>query len=237
MGGVRVRRPPLTLLVGLALSACGQNRDLPPPPPLGPELYVIDEDDRPATGQFLRFVPATKRGGGLDIAITEYTPADSGPTVDLVGVVHVADGRYYEEIQRALDAYDAVLYEGVIPAGMKGVDWQKQMLQSSGDLGQMQQEIALWFGLRYQMEAIDYGRANLIHADMSVEQFAAAGAARLGLAPAGMDSDPEPDDERDPDPDAEPEAPSMSDAEPQPGGRPSRRPTRGSRAPRSPTIS
>src|SRR5205814_1763549 len=47
----------------------------------------------------------------------------------------------------------------------------------------LQQELARWFGFRYQMEAIDYGRKNLVHADMSIEEFAAAGGARMGLVP------------------------------------------------------
>ncbi len=162
------------LLCVLALGGCGQNRDLPPPPPLKAEWYVIDESDRPARGQFLRYAAPGATGGGLDIAITDYAPATAGPTVHLVGVVHVADAPYYEAMQRELDGYDKVLYEGVKPASMKGVEWQKGMLEKSGDLGKLQQEIADWFGFRYQMEALDYSRANLVHADMSLEEFAAA---------------------------------------------------------------
>ncbi len=169
------------LLVLSVLGACGQNRDLPPAGPLRAEWYVIDANDRPAPGQFLRFAPPGPQGGGLDIAVSDFEPVDGGPTVHLVGVVHVADAPYYEAVQRELDGYDRVLYEGVKPAQLSAIDWQKEMLDRSGEIGKLQQELAEWFGFRYQMEAIDYGRPNLVHADMTMEEFAAADT--LGLVP------------------------------------------------------
>mgnify|MGYP000022015522 CR=1 FL=1 len=42
----------------------------------------------------------------------------SGPAVDLVGVSHIGDAAYYEELQTFLDGFDLVLYEGVKPGGM-----------------------------------------------------------------------------------------------------------------------
>lgn len=165
----------------LLLAGCGRNRDLPPPPPLGPELYEIDADDVPAPGQYLRFVTPGPRGGGLDIAVTDFRPAKPGPTVHLFGVVHIADARYYEKVQRELDAYDVVLYEGVKDAGLSAVEWQRKLLDRSGDAGAMQQELAEWFGFSFQLAAIDYGRPNLVHADMSMEQFDEAGAGKFGM--------------------------------------------------------
>lgn len=186
MSGMRflsIGRCVVVAAAALSLGACGQNRGLPPAGPLKAEWYVIDENDRPLPGQFLRYAAPGPSGGGLDIAITDYEPADQGPTVHLVGVVHVADGPYYEAMQRELDACATVLYEGVKPSEMDGARWQKSMLETTGDLGQLQKEIADWFAFRYQMEAIDYSRPNLVHADMSMEEFAKAGGERLGLVP------------------------------------------------------
>lgn len=193
MSGVRpLALRPLLVFAALAAVGCGQNRGLPAAGPLKPEWYLIDADDRPAPGQFLRYAPAGQNGGGLDIAVTDFepgvgTPLERGPTVHLVGVVHVADSRYYEAMQQELDGYDEVLYEGVMPAEMDGARWQRSMLETGGELGKMQQEIADWFAFRYQMEAIDYGRRNLVHADMSLEEFRVAGAERMGLVPRETD--------------------------------------------------
>jgi hypothetical protein len=172
---------PIAAVAVLGLVGCGRNRDLPPPPPLGPELYEIDADDRPHTGQFLRFVEPGPRGGGLDIAVTDFAPPKDGPTVHLFGVVHVADEHYYARVQRELDGYDVVLYEGVKDAALTGVEWQRNLLERGGDAGLMQQDLAEWFGFQYQLAAIDYGRPSFLHADMSTAEFDAAGADKFGL--------------------------------------------------------
>lgn len=55
----------------------------------------------------------------LEIATRSYRRADgTGPTVALVGAVHIADRSFYEAKQRELDAFDLVLFEGVKSTGM-----------------------------------------------------------------------------------------------------------------------
>lgn len=179
MGGVAAARFAPFLL--LTLAACGRNRDLPPPPPLGPEAYEIAADDRPAEGQYLRYVKAGPKGGGLDVAVTDFRAHGDGPSAHLVGVVHIADADYYARLQRELDGYDVVLFEGIKDAATSGVEWQKRMLEQGGDAGDMQQAFASWFGMRYQLAAIDYARPNLVHADMSSDEFFEAGAGQFGF--------------------------------------------------------
>jgi hypothetical protein len=52
----------------------------------------------------------------LQVAIRSFERKDS-PTVHLVGVVHIGDQAYYDDLQKFLDAQDLVLFEGVKPAG------------------------------------------------------------------------------------------------------------------------
>jgi hypothetical protein len=47
-------------------------------------------------------------------------PDGTGPVVALVGVVHIGDKRYYDEIVRILEQSEVVLYESVLPRGAFG---------------------------------------------------------------------------------------------------------------------
>jgi len=72
-----------------------------------------------STGEFLRQVD--EDGGRrmhLELGLHELVPADGrGPRVFLAAAIHIADRRYYDELQRFLDAQDLVLFESVKPAG------------------------------------------------------------------------------------------------------------------------
>ena len=49
-------------------------------------------------------------GARLEIAIRSFS-MPSGQRVDLMGVAHIADDAYYQELNRRFDAYDSVLFE------------------------------------------------------------------------------------------------------------------------------
>lgn len=54
----------------------------------------------------------------LEIAVRELVPPEGEedlPVVSLVGVAHIGTEQFYEQMQRALDGHDIVLYEGVGP--------------------------------------------------------------------------------------------------------------------------
>ncbi len=173
---MRILLPALLLL----LAACGPDRSQPTAKPLGPEHYVIAPDDQPAPQQFMRYArPAVGKAGGLDIAVTTYKKPDGGPTIALFGVVHVADAPYFRVVQAELDAYETVLYEGVKPEHQSDADWQASFKEGGGESSALQQQIASWFGLQFQLHAIDYTRANFVHADMSLEEFLEKGGASL----------------------------------------------------------
>ena len=125
-------------------------------------------------GEFLRMVrDQQKRPVAMETAIVRFAPADKtrGDTVvDLVAAVHIAEKSYYQQLNREFRGYDAVLYELVaregtrIPkGGRKGSDNPVSLLQNG---------LKNLLELEFQLDQIDYTRENLIHADMSPEQFA-----------------------------------------------------------------
>lgn len=94
-----------------------------------------------------------------------------GQSVDLVGVVHIAEAEYYRQLDQRLGEYDVVLYELVAPDGTKIRPEDLQNRRSI--LGAMQSGMKSMLNLEYQLEKIDYLRDNFRHADMSPEEFAA----------------------------------------------------------------
>jgi len=87
--------------------------------------------------------------------------------VDLVGVIHIADRGYYEQLNRVLKKYDVVLYELVAPEGTRVTPGQ----QPAHPVSALQQSLTNMLGLSYQLDVIDYHRPNFVHADLSPEQF------------------------------------------------------------------
>jgi hypothetical protein len=107
----------------------------------------------------------------LETAIVRCAPLDPGkkaPTVDLVAAVHVAERSYYQQLNREFAGYDAVLYELVAPEG-------NEIPRGGGTRGSplslLQNGIKNLLELEFQLSEIDYSRKNMVHADMSPEQF------------------------------------------------------------------
>lgn len=93
-----------------------------------------------------------------------------GRTVDLVGVVHIGQRDYYEELNRRLGTYDRVLYELVAPDGTRFTPEDLEKRRSV--LGSMQSGMKDLLNLEYQLELVDYMAENFRHADMSPDEFA-----------------------------------------------------------------
>jgi hypothetical protein len=109
----------------------------------------------------------------LETAIVRCASADANrrlPTVDLVAAVHIGEKSYYERLNRELEGYDVVLYELVAPEEFK--------VPQQGDHGNdhpiaiLQNGMKDILGLEFQLKGIDYTRRNMVHADMSPDQFA-----------------------------------------------------------------
>ena len=97
--------------------------------------------------------------GGLQVAVERFEK--DGITVDLYGVVHMADENYFKSIQADLDGYDAVLYEGIKQGTNPNTETR--------GLNFLQKTMARVLGLTFQKDAIDYSGKNMVHADMDIE--------------------------------------------------------------------
>jgi hypothetical protein len=116
-GWLQVRGLPLALplavlsgalFVGLRTATGCQ--DVAPPAAAAPEL---------APAPFVRVSEEESGAVMLEIATRRYRKADgTGPTVALVGAVHIADRDFYRAKQEELEGYDLVLFEGVKSTGM-----------------------------------------------------------------------------------------------------------------------
>jgi hypothetical protein len=83
----------------------------------------------PAQQDASKFIRVVESDGGkriaMEVVIRHFEPADGrGPTVDLVGAVHIGDESFYTALQEHLDAKDVVLFEGVKPAAAERLDDQ-----------------------------------------------------------------------------------------------------------------
>ncbi len=105
----------------------------------------------------------------LETSIVTFRGRDGRLQVDLIGAIHVADLGYYEKLNARFRQYDAVLYELVAPEGTRV---PRGGQKSQHPVGRMQEAIKSLLDLSFQLNHIDYTAPNLVHADMSPEQFA-----------------------------------------------------------------
>ena len=115
----------------------------------------------------------------LEVAIKSFT-LPSGQRVDLVGAVHIADRPYYQELNRRFAAYDSVLFELVGDPGnlTRAPPAANQEMRPGSAIGFIQQSASKYLDLAFQLGAIDYSGKNMVHADMSYEEFERQQAAR-----------------------------------------------------------
>jgi hypothetical protein len=103
----------------------------------------------------------------LEVSIASYGDA-AGRRVDLVSAVHVAERDYFAELNRRLAGYPVVLYELVgEPEALEAPRGA-----SLSAVGMLQGGMKNALGLAHQLDRIDYGRANMVHADLTADEFA-----------------------------------------------------------------
>jgi len=125
-------------------------------------------------GQFIRLTRDKNNAPlAMETAIIRFAPADGRRrtlAVDLVAAVHIAEKSYYGQLNDEFAGYDAVLYELVAP--------EESRVPTPGDSGGshpislLQNGMKSLLELEFQLKGIDYTRKNMVHADMSPDQFA-----------------------------------------------------------------
>ncbi|NBW96240.1 MAG: hypothetical protein EBR28_05830 [Planctomycetia bacterium] len=165
-------RPLFALFVSLATLA-GEGRTAAAPPMAAREA-----------AEEVGFLRLSRNDAGepvsLDTSIVRYreTPPAAARAgrrepveVDLVGAVHLGNKAYYDTLDRVFRGYDAVLYELVAPDNARVPQPGRK---PAGAIGSAQQGLTKMLGLEFQLEQIDYGARNFVHADLSPREFEAA---------------------------------------------------------------
>jgi len=126
---------------------------------------AVTAEANAAPDSYVRLAEGAAAGdAGLQTAVAHFRHPEKDVEIVLYGVVHIADADYYARVQRDLDSYDVVLYEGVAPGSTAPTEEDKS-------LGEMQKVMGEMLGLTFQKDGIDYTRPNLVHADMNMDQL------------------------------------------------------------------
>ncbi len=130
-------------------------------------------DTSSAASEFLRIRrDKQEQPIALETSITRFVGKNqqgAEVTVDLVGAVHVAEHSYYDRLNQLFRSYDAVLYELVAPEGTRIQPGRQR--SSSNPVSFLQNIMKNVLKLEFQLDRIDYTKANMVHADMSPQEF------------------------------------------------------------------
>jgi hypothetical protein len=132
---------------------------------------------RPAKGSdFIRVRRnADQKATAMETSIVRYemTNADGEKVVvDLIGVVHIGEKDYYDQLNELFKSYDALLYELVAPEGTRIPKGGRAAGGITNPVAALQQGMQSMLGLEFQLEHIDYMANNFVHADMTPAEFA-----------------------------------------------------------------
>jgi hypothetical protein len=112
----------------------------------------------------------------LDTAIVKFVNKKTGVKVDLIGAVHIADKEYYEALNDEFKKYDAVLFELVVNETDKNGDEKldKRIFETKkkkNAYSDMQGSFGEFLQLSHQVDHVDYTAKNMVHADLSLQEF------------------------------------------------------------------
>ena len=106
----------------------------------------------------------------LQVAIASYA-LKSGfrqIRVDLVGAIHIGDRAYYLDLNERFKTYDALLYELIAP---KDTIVERDGSHPKGFISNAQIAMKNMLDLSFQLDEVDYGARNFVHADLSPEEL------------------------------------------------------------------
>ncbi len=107
----------------------------------------------------------------MQTAVVRLVPRDSGSSlqhVDLIAAVHIGEHAYYQTINSLFTHYDAVLYELVAPQGTRIPKGEKEHKSIVSGMQSWMRDV---LDMGMQLEDVDYTAENLVHADLSPEEF------------------------------------------------------------------
>lgn len=134
-----------------------------------------DDDHSVGIGHFMRIrVDADGDPVAMETSVTRYVGTNSDGqriTVDLIGVVHVGEAKYYEQFNTLFEKYDALLYELVAPEGTVIPKGGRGEGTGANPIAMIQMGMKSMLGLEFQLEHIDYTAKNFVHADMTPDEF------------------------------------------------------------------
>ncbi len=132
-------------------------------------LVVSSSGQESSEVDFIRYLENPDGTSSLQTAVARF--AKNGSIVDLVSVVHLADSEYFDRMNGLLANYDAVLYEMV--GGQFNPNQDAAIPSEAGmpDVRSLQKMATTFLGLEYQLDGIDYTKANFVHADIDWVQY------------------------------------------------------------------
>lgn len=120
--------------------------------------------------EYVRFIQgAGEWQGELQTAVVTLVNG-SGVELELVAAVHLGEEEYYARLNDYFATRDVVLYELVAEANQIPV---RDAARSSSFIGFVQQTMADFLGVGFQLNEIDYSPANFLHADLTPSQLEA----------------------------------------------------------------
>ncbi|TWU46229.1 hypothetical protein Poly51_56250 [Rubripirellula tenax] len=165
----------LGLIFAFASAVANAQTAVADPPVADSPQDAADDDGKTLVDElYIRFAKTDDdKPKALQTAIVRFRgkpdTQHAGKIVDLVGVVHIGQREYYNDLNDRLSRYDSVLYELVAPDGTR--IRPEDLKDRRSVLASMQTGMKDMLNLEYQLEIIDYMATNFRHADMSPEEF------------------------------------------------------------------
>lgn len=103
----------------------------------------------------------------LETSSVTYASEEKGIKVTLIGAVHLGEKEYYDDLNKHFKDFEVVLYEVVAEEGTR----PKKETSRTSAISLLQRQMSAVLGLEYQLYCVDYSPENMIHADMSPEEF------------------------------------------------------------------
>ena len=102
----------------------------------------------------------------LQLAIASYVPrnGNSRIQIDLVGAIHIGDKEYYQDLNERFESYDAMLYELIAP---KDTVISDRTPENQSAISSAQVAMKNMLALSFQLDEVNYGADNFVHADLS----------------------------------------------------------------------